>query len=226
MLEPESAGGVRILGLLVQLDILVQLAALLPVLGLLILVGVLIPALILVVLVELEGPVDAVLGLVIGGHGGELRGQVLEFSGIRIAPAVHALLAGRVGSCAVALSLGQQRGQRPGERVNLVGREHGPVGQMGLLLGEQSLEPQQEREAPAPLHRGVLVPILDLGQGGVQCPTASGPRGKRILEALALVDELLARKYFGTRDRGRIGKRGDCTHGDNGLSRLDVRAGA
>ena len=36
---------------------------------------------------------------------------------------------------AVALDLGRERDERPGQRVDLVGGEDGPVGQVGLLLG-------------------------------------------------------------------------------------------
>ena len=45
---------------------------------------------------------------------------------------------------AVALGLGQQRGQRARECVDLMGGEHRAVDEVGLLLGEQPLETEQQ----------------------------------------------------------------------------------
>ena len=115
---------------------------------------------------------------------------------------------------AVALGLGQQRGQRPGERVDLVGRQHRPVDQVRLLLGQQPLEPEQQRELAAPLDRRLLGAGVDLGQRSVERPAPGGAGGKGVLEGLALVDEALAREQFRTRNRGRSRKRGGITHED------------
>ena len=118
------------------------------------------------------------------------------------------------GSVAVALGLGQQRGQRARQRVDLVGGEHGAVGQVRLLLGEQPLEPEQQREPPAPLDRGLVRAGVDLGHGGVERAPAGRAGRQRILEGLALVDELLAREQLRPRDRGRFRKGGGITHTD------------
>src|SRR5262249_6470466 len=48
---------------------------------------------------------------------------------------------------------GQQRGQRAGQRVDLVGVEQRPVGKARLLLAEQPLEAEQQCVAAAPLRR-------------------------------------------------------------------------
>jgi hypothetical protein len=45
---------------------------------------------------------------------------------------------------AVALGFGEQRGERARERVDLVGVQQRPVGQVRLVLAEQPLEPEQQ----------------------------------------------------------------------------------
>ncbi len=72
-------------------------------------------------------------------------------------------------------------------------REHGPVGEVRLLLGEHALEPEQQRELPPPLDRGLLRSLLDLGQRGVERATACGTGRERLFDRLAFVDEPLAR---------------------------------
>ena len=89
---------------------------------------------------------------------------------------------GAVGGRAVA-RLGEQRGQRAGERVDLVRGEDGAVDELGLVLGEQAVEPEQERPALAPRHRRDLRAGLELGQRRVERAAAggagrrAGPRG-------------------------------------------------
>ena len=56
-----------------------------------------------------------------------------------------------------------------------MGREDGAVGQVGLVLGEQPLEPEQQRELTPPLDRGLLGALLDLGQRSVERPAPGGP---------------------------------------------------
>jgi hypothetical protein len=57
--------------------------------------------------------------------------------------------------------------------------ELGAVEQLRRFVGEQALEPEQQREVAAPLDRGVLGAGVDLGQGGigraVPSASASGP---------------------------------------------------
>ncbi len=58
---------------------------------------------------------------------------------------------------------GEQRGQRARQRVDLVRGEHGPVDELGLVLGEHALEPEQQRVLLPPLQRRDLEPGLDVG---------------------------------------------------------------
>ena len=129
---------------------------------------------------------------------------------------------------AVALRLGQQRGQRARQRVDLVGGEHRAVDEVRLLLGQQPLEPEQQRELAPPLDRRLLGAGLDLGQRSVERPASGRAGGERVLERFALVDEPLACEQFRTRDRGRTRERGGITHGDrkvaSGMSEPRVRA--
>src|SRR6185437_14737392 len=67
---------------------------------------------------------------------------------------------------------------------------------------------------PAPLDRGLVGSAVDFGQRGVDRGPARRSGRQRVLERLALVDELLAREQLRPRDRGRIRKRGGITHTD------------
>ena len=107
-----------------------------------------------------------------------------------------------------ALDLGHQRGQRPRERVDLVGGEHGPVDEVRLLLGEDALQPEQQRELAPPLHRRGLVPGVDLEDGSVERPAPRGAGGERLLERFAVIDETLAGQPLSARDRVRTRKGG------------------
>src|SRR6516164_3039491 len=83
---------------------------------------------------------------------------------------------------------------------------------MRLLLGEQALEPEEQREMAPPVDRRLVGAGFDLGQRGVEGPPACRARGERVLESLSLVDKLLAREQLRPRDRGRFRKRGGITH--------------
>ena len=191
VLEPEPPVGVGVVGGFVELDVRVELVALvLPVLGLLVLGLAVVEAVLLGVLVPGDRRGDELGGL---GRGGRRPG------------AVHRPVA-------VALGLGQERGQRAGQRVDLVGGQHRPVGQVRLLLGEQPLQPEQQRELPPPLDRGLVGPGVELGQGGIERAPARRAGRERVLEGLALVHKLLTGKQLRPRDRGRFREWGGITH--------------
>ena len=99
------------------------------------------------------------------------------------------------------LLLGHQLGQRPGEGVDLVRVQFGAVAQLRRFVGEQALEPEQQREVAAPLDRRVLGALVDLGQGGVEGPAAGGALGER-LGPLAVEQERLAGKLRRALDLG------------------------
>ena len=91
------------------------------------------------------------------------------------------------------LLLGHQLGQGAGERVDLVGVEFGAVAQFRRLVGQQPLEPEQQREIAAPLDRGILGTFVELRQRGVQRAAARGA-GRERLGPLAVEQEGLAGK--------------------------------
>ena len=66
------------------------------------------------------------------------------------------------------LLLGHQLGQGAGERVDLMRVQFGAVAQLRRLVGEEALQPEQQREVAPPLDRGVLGAGVDLGQRGVE----------------------------------------------------------
>ena len=183
VLEPEALGGVGVLDRLAGLPLVV--------LGL----GV--------------GPVQRLLvGLVLD----ELLGQVLlardrrggEHQRLVGRGAVGAAVAVAVGA---ALGFGQQRGQRARERVDLVGGEHRAVDERRLVLGEQAVEPEQQRPAAAPLARRRRVALAELLQDPVERDAARHARRQRDGRVLAFEQERFARERFGAR-RGRRKKEG------------------
>ena len=104
------------------------------------------------------------------------------------------------------LLLGHQLGQRAGEGIDLVRVELGAVAQLRRLLGEQALQPEQQREVAAPLDRGVLGARVELGEGRVQRPAPGSALGKR-LRPLAVEQEGLAGELRRALDLGACGNR-------------------
>ncbi len=103
--------------------------------------------------------------------------------------AVRAVAVGLVGGR--GLLLGHQLGQRARERVDLVRVQLRAVAQLRRLLGEQALQPEQQREVPPPLDRGILGPIVELLQGRVERAAPRRP-GRERLRPLAVEQEGLA----------------------------------
>ena len=101
-----------------------------------------------------------------------------------------------------SLRLCEQGGERAGQRVDLVRGEDRAVDQLGLLLGEQPLEPEQQREFAPPRRRGMLgLWVLgQLGERPVQRPAPSAPRRQRDGGILAVVQEALAHELLSPRD--------------------------
>ena len=125
----------------------------------------------------------------------------------RSAPLAPAWASARLGSAASAtrrravralrgdrvLELGGQRGERPGENVDLMLGQLGAVGQLDRVVGEQPLEAEQQRVAPPPLGRGGLATGVELGQGGIDGPVARASRGE-VVGGLAVEQDRLARE--------------------------------
>ena len=177
MLEPEALGGVRILGLLLEL-LLRDLGGLRLVVPVLRLLG-------LVVVVEV---------LLAGDAGGDQDRRLVERPGaVRLR---------------VALRLGEERGERARQRVDLVGGEHRAVDQPRLVLRQQPVQPEQERPPLPPGDRRRGEARVELGQRGVERPPPRRPRRQRRGGLLALEHERLAREGRRTLDvvGGRNGR--------------------
>ena len=108
---------------------------------------------------------------------------------------------GPVGSAAVA-GLGEQRGQRARERVDLMRVEDRAVGEVRLVLAEQPVEPEQQRPATgARPTDGPFAPASSSGQRGVERAPARGAGRELDRRVLALEHERLARELRGALDR-------------------------
>ena len=93
-----------------------------------------------------------------------------------------------------ALGLGEQRGQRARERVDLVGGENGAVDERRLLHPEQALQPEQQRpRAPPRVGRQRVDAGLDLRERLVEGQAARAAGRERGGEVLAFEHEGLTR---------------------------------
>ena len=92
----------------------------------------------------------------------------------------------------LALVGGDQLGQHPGERVDLVLAELGSGGGRGRLRGEDALEAEQEAEADLPAGGRRRAAGLDLGERLVERCAACGPGREHLGGLLAGVEERLA----------------------------------
>ena len=219
VLEPEALGGVGVLGLLPELRFLL-VGLVVPVLGLLVL-GLLGSGILLVVLVVLvvetssrgsSSSSSSSSSSAAAPRPGCRRGsRVVVLARPRVPRAPRARSAAAVPLPLPALDLGHQRGQRPRQRVDLVGREHGPVDEVRLLLGEDALEAEQQRELAPPRDRRALWPA-STSRSQRRAPGAGGAGGERLLQRLAFIDETLAGQPLSARDRVRTRKGGDDTH--------------
>ena len=130
---------------------------------------------------------------VVGGPAIAVRG--IRPVGFGRTPADPLGVAGAVGGLRGhrVLELGGERRERPGEHVDLVLGQLGPVGQLHRLGGEQPLEAQQQRVAPSPLGRRALTTGVELDDGGLHGAEPGAPR-REIVRGLSLEQDRLARE--------------------------------
>ena len=167
VLEPEPAARPGILGRLGD-DVRVLGLGLVPVLRLLV------------------GGEDLVVGVELLVEGvGRLGGLAV---GGRLGAAIGTAVAPRLALR--ALELGCDRGQGPGEGVDLVLVELRAVEQLRLAVPEQALEAEQERVVASPLERRVLGAALELGERGVDGASPGGAR-RQVGDRLALEQDRL-----------------------------------
>ena len=169
VLEPEAALGAGVLGGLLDRLLVLVGRLLLPVLRLL--VG----RELLVLLVELVAVGAVAVERLAVGVGRRGLSAPSRPSPLAVRPRR------RPSTCCSAISSARV----PGERVDLVRVEFGAVAQLRRLVGEQALQPEQQREVAAPLDRGLLGAAVELGQRGVErrgggrCPGPAPRRPRR-----------------------------------------------
>ncbi len=110
--------------------------------------------------------------------------------GCRVAVAVP------VGGFVVPLARGDQLGEHPGERVDLVAAERGAGGGARLRLGQHALEAEQEAVADLPFRRRRGQAGVHLGDRVVERAAAGRALGERHGRVLAVAKERLARPRF------------------------------
>jgi hypothetical protein len=114
---------------------------------------------------------------------------VLELGSLGEPVAVHRLLGGLVR--------GDQLGEHPRERVDLVAAKLGPRSQAGRLFGEDALEAEHERESHLPLGGGLVAAGLDLGGRFVERVAPRRAGREHLSRLLAVVEEGLAGPVLG-----------------------------
>ena len=90
-----------------------------------------------------------------------------------------------------------ERDQRAGEGIDLVGGERRAVDEMGLLLGEQPLEAEDQRVVAPPLDGGLGAPVLDLVERRVERDAAGAVLRKRGARVLSFEHEGFTREFLG-----------------------------
>ena len=90
------------------------------------------------------------------------------------------------------LGRGDELGQHPGERVDLMAPQLGPGRGAHGLLAQDSLQAEHEAVAHLPARRRLLVSGRHLLESVVECRATCGARGKNQAGVLAVVQERLA----------------------------------
>ena len=137
--------------------------------------------------------------LLVGLVGERLLVVLLLFLGLGVcegvAVAVYLLLV-------LALVGGDQLGQHPGERVDLVAAERRTGLEVRLGIVEHALESEHQAVADLPLRRGRAVAGLDLGEGVVKRASSRRAGCEHLGRILAVVHERLSGPRFRANGRG------------------------
>ena len=143
---------------------------------------------------------------------------------------------GSAAACAAPSTsrLGEQRGERARQRVDLVRVQQRAVGEARLLLRQEPLEPEQERPGARPLRGRVREAVVELAQGGVERAAAVGAGCEDLDGVLPGQHEPFARELLRALDlvgggdgRGREGHWREISQGGvrNSDGRAEARAG-
>ena len=152
--------------------------------------------------ISLGHPAGATVGGTVPGGGGDVIGTEDVGGGQQLGGGGRRRAA--VGAGGGALGLRQQSGERSRQRVDLVRGEDGAVHERRLLLGEQPLQAEQQRELPPPRRRRVLElgVLVQLRERRLERAPARRSRRQRDQRILALVDETLAHELLRALDVG------------------------
>src|SRR5918995_2103603 len=122
---------------------------------------------------------------------GQLVALDLHLAGVQL------LQPGRSLAVAADQQLGLERDQRARQRVDLVSRQRRAVREMWLLLGQQPLQAQHQRELPPPLDRRLRAPRVELLQRRVERGAARAVVRQRGSGVLPFENEGLSREFLG-----------------------------
>jgi hypothetical protein len=108
--------------------------------------------------------------------------------------------------------LGGQRDQRARQGVDLMGREHRAVHQLGLVVGQHALQSENQGKLAAPFGRGLVASGVNLREGRLEGAAPGAVVGKCAGGILAFEHERLTRKLLGAFQIG-AGYRRRVSHG-------------
>ena len=185
VLEPEALGGVRVLRLLGELDVVVLAAR---------------PASPAAPRPAPRPPPRAPAQILLAGD--RDRGELDRLLHGRLDDG--AAVVGAVGR--PTLHLRHQRRQRAGQRVDLVRVQQRAVGEARLLIRQHPLQPEQQRVLAAPGDRRRLQAGVELGERFVERAATGAAGRERVFGQLTVVNESLTREALRASERAGIGK--------------------
>ena len=100
-----------------------------------------------------------------------------------------------------------------------MGRQHRAVGQLGLVLGQQPLQAEQQRVVAPPLDGRLRAAGVELSESGIERHAAGGPGGQGYFRILAFQEEGFLGEALGAR-QVLAGNRRGCQNDGSAVGHL------